>query len=792
MTKLEQNFSESLRFLKWLYPNGPWFLVAIRYSKTGALPSRKFRPGQEGEMLAWLDEHSDKNLYYHVNLAADHVSDKHAAKSEIAQVRFLQIDCDLRVGEDPETGRARVTAAVEKYTRRPSALIYSGGGVNALWRLDREIEMIAGAEGEPLLENIEGRNKQLAADLEGDNCHDISRILRLPGTINRLNKDKVSRGRVPSESSIIWLEPTTYDFVTFACSPLSPRNQTTSSSRVSTDVERTESIDSLSGKGGDVPERVKIIISQGHDPDKAWNGDRSSALHFVCCELIRCGVPDRVILGIITDSRYRISESVLDKGSRVSAYALRQIQRAKEKAFDPKLLEMNDRYAVIEDYGGHCMVMITDRDNPRKFRFQRPREFAMGRDNEKKVWKHPLKPDKDVILGVGSWWLDQRMRRQYEHVVFEPGVDTPGDLNLWQGFAVEPRLGDLHRGYLDHVFVNICCGNQERYEYLVKWMARVVQHPNTQSGVAVVLLGSRGTGKSFFANQFAKIFGIGQHAFVASDDRLITGRFNSHLSAIVLLLAEEAFDIRDKRHESVLKELITGEALAVERKGVDVSQMRNYVHLIMTSNNEKVIPAGDHERRFLVLRVGESVRQSTEYFGQLAQSMKSGGLENLLHHLLSIDLTGFDVFKIPTTAELREQQDHNLSREDDWLWSRLEAGSWLSSSFDSSMRARTARISWTGPVIKEILYQEYLGAMTSLNVGRPMSSRQFTKWLKRALPGTTDKQMSPLPDGSRPWMFVFQDLEKCRSAFAAQRGRLDYEWPETIEDDGVRNPEIFS
>ena len=788
MTELAQNFPESLRFLKWLYPDGPWFLVAIRYSKTGALPSRKFRPGQESEMLAWLEEHSDKNLYYHVNLAADHVSDKHAAKSEISRVRFLQIDCDLRVGEDATEGKARVTAAVERYSRRPSALIYSGGGVNALWRLDREIEMIHGPEGEALLENIEGRNKQLAADLEGDNCHDISRILRLPGTINRLNKDKVARGRVPSESSVIWLEDSVYDFVSFACSPISPRNQTTSSSRVGTDVERTESIDSLRGSGGDVPERVKIVISQGHDPDKAWNGDRSGALHFVCCELVRCGVPDRVILGIITDSRYRISESVLDKGSRVSAYALRQIQRAKEKAFDPKLLEMNDRYAVIRDYGGQCMVMIDDRVSndalSERLRFQRPREFVMGLDNEKKIWKHPLKPDKDVIMGVGSWWLDQRMRRQYERVVFEPGVDTPGDLNLWQGFAVEPRLGDLHRAYLAHVFENICRGDQERYEYLIKWMARVVQRPNTQSGVAVVLLGSRGTGKSFFANQFAKIFGIGRHAFIASDDRLITGRFNSHLSAIVFLLAEEAFDIRDKRHESVLKELITGETLVIERKGVDVRQMKNCVHLMMTSNNEKVIPAGDHERRFLVLRVGEAVRQSTEYFAQIDQDMRRGGLENLLHHLLGVDLENFNVSKIPATVELTEQQDHNLSREDDWLWSKLESGVWL----------QTMRVPWIGPVVKEVLHREYLQTMASLNVGKPMSLRQFGMWLKRALPGTTDKQMAPGRDRSRPWTFVFQDLEKCRAAFAAHRGRTGYEWPAVTEvsEGEESSPEIFS
>ncbi len=761
------DYSEAIRFLRWLYPNGPWLLTAIPFNRIAPFPTT--RTSDTKEVLLWLMANEQHNLYYSVNEPLEHVTDKKASKTDIARVHFLHIDMDVRKADEcEEEAQARILATLDRYPRRPSALVSSGGGFNALWRLTSPITLDTESESkrDASTEDIEGRNKQIAADLEGDVTHDLSRILRLPGTINRLNKVKVERGRVPSLSRIIWLEDSTYDVSAFLNAPTAPKNQTTSSARVDTHVARTEDVDQLH-----ITDRLKVIISQGHDPEDPIT-DRSSVVWFVCCELVRLAFKDEVILGIITDTRYRISDHVFAQGSRWMQYAIRQIRRAKEKAFDPKLLEMNDKYAVIRDYGGKCVVM-KEGEKGEKMTFQRPAEFFYGHDNEKIVWKSLKDPDKTVIHGVGTWWFDQRMRRQYERVVFEPGVETPGALNLWQGFAVEPRPGNAHARYLENMFENICAGHDDRYQYLLRWMARVVQRPNTQAMVCPVLLGDRGTGKSVFGKGFARIFGIGTHAFVAKDAREVTGRFNEHLRSVVFLLAEEAFDIRDKSHESSLKELITSDILATEGKGYAILQTKNYVHPMLTSNEERVVPAGDMERRYLVMRVKEKTHSDAWFRSIDEDDQRDGSLSHLLYHLLSIDLTDFNVTSFPQTEELRTQQAHNLSREDDWLWSKLEAGVWLS----------TMRVRWTGPVIKEILYREYLQVMMSLNVGRPMSLRQFGMWIKRSLPDVRDKQLAPMKDRSRPWAFEFPPLSTCRAYFAQKRGQKGYEWPPMADED---------
>ena len=109
-----------------------------------------------------------------------------------------------------------------------------------------------------------------------------------------------------------------------------------------------------------VPDRIKVIIEEGdhpHEKPKAGKDSRSEWLFDVVCELVRYNVPDNLIYGIITDSAWPISASVLDKGAKIHDYAIRQIKRAKEFTIDPRLLEMNDNHAVIEEFGGKCVVM---------------------------------------------------------------------------------------------------------------------------------------------------------------------------------------------------------------------------------------------------------------------------------------------------------------------------------------------------------------------------------------------------------------------------------------------------
>jgi hypothetical protein len=158
---------------------------------------------------------------------------------------------------------------------------------------------------------------------------------------------------------------------------------------------------------------------------------------------------------------------------------------------------------------------------------------------------------------------------------------------------------------------NICNGNATHFAYLMGWCARLVQHPELQGEVAVVLRGLKDTGKGVFVNALLHL--IRNHGLAVSNSLHLVGRFNEHLKDCVLLSADEAFFAGDKQGEGTLKALITERVLFIEGKFKVPQQYRNRLHVIMASNSEWVVPASDDERRYFVLDVSDARAQDHAY-----------------------------------------------------------------------------------------------------------------------------------------------------------------------------------
>jgi hypothetical protein len=105
----------------------------------------------------------------------------------------------------------------------------------------------------------------------------------------------------------------------------------------------------------------------------------------------------------------------------------------------------------------------------------------------------------------------------------------------------------------------------------------------------------------------------GRHFVTVSDAKHLVGAFNAHLRDCVVLFGDEAFFAGDKKHESVLKTLITEESVVIEAKGVDAEVYPNYVHLILASNADWVVPAGHAERASSASHRCPSGSKTTQY-----------------------------------------------------------------------------------------------------------------------------------------------------------------------------------
>lgn len=713
----------SLRFLKKWREEGPWVLTAIDTDKK-SIKTRTFH--DLGLVSEWLEENHDRNIYFSVNPLIRDMSKKPSA-SDVSSMDWLHVDIDPRVGEDLKEEQDRIISLLSNPPGKipqPTVIVFSGGGYQGFWRLS-EGYSIDGNEAR--YEEAKRYNQAIEQAFGADSCHNVDRIMRLPGTVNWPDARKQKKGRKPALSTVIWWEEdNSYPLGRFAQAPVVQTGATgfvsSRTVKISGNVLRINDLSQL-------PETVsglcKVVIAQGNDPDDPNRfPSRSEALFFVCCELVRAGVDDDTIFSIITDHEWLISSSVLEKGSSASSYAARQIERARENAVDPWLRKLNDKYAVVT-IGGKVRVIYEEYDEL----LERHRLVKMTfEDFRNRYMNIRVEIGQDAngnprFAPLGKWWLEQECRRQYERVVFAPRREVSSQsFNLWRGFSIEPKEGNGHEPLLEHIFENICNGVDDLFEYLMNWSARAVQQPWLPGEVAPVLRGNQGVGKGYFARAIGKLFG--RHFVHVSSAHHLTGTFNAHLRDCAFLFADEAFYAGDKRHASVLKSLVTEPTIFVEPKGVDAETAPNCLHIVMASNEDWVVPAGVDERRFFVVDVSEKRIRDAAYFAKLTKSMKSGGEESLLHMLMNRDLEGFEPRVFPVTQALRDQKVLSYTTEEEWWYGKLVNG-----------RLATEHEGWSGEVPVEQLNADYVNYTRAFNITRRGSATKLGHFLARAVPG---------------------------------------------------------
>lgn len=744
-------------FLRRLYPEGPWTVTAIEVDAPGII-TETFTAIDA--LDAWVKQNDGKrNLYYSVNPVIGNLTKK-ASRECISEVAYLHVDIDPRAGEDLASERKRILALLQNPppgVPRPTVIVFSGGGYQALWKLETPIPVNGDLA---LAEDAKLYNLQLEQLLGGDSCHDISRILRIPSW-NIPNAKKLKKGRSKIEGDVAEFNDLVYGLDSFdkAVPMQIPERLTPGLVSISGNIER-QNLEAL-----DVSPDIKDVILDG--TSKKYPS-RSEALFAVCCALFRARCTDDQVYSVITDSEYKISESVLEKGTATERYALRQIERAKVAVTDPNLARMNEKFAVIRNMGGQCVVLCEyKKEDHITTSIMRVRALKDAYANDR-IQVGETDGGTPKLKSIADWWFAHPQRRTYERIVFEPGKETPLDYNMWTGFGVDLRyVPGKSDSFLKHVLENVCGGNTEHYEYLMNWMARAVQKPAELGEVAVVMRGEEGVGKSFFAGTFGKLFG--RHYMKVSQPGHLIGNFNGHLQSTVILFADEGFYAGDRRHASVLKDLITGDTLTIERKGVDVEEYPNHLHILMASNNDWVVPAGAQARRYFVLDVGKAHIQDSAYFGRIASDLEEGGLSDLLYALMNRDISDFQVRDVPFTEALAEQQEFSRSTEEGWWFEKLADG-----------KLRTNDKTWTETITVEELYADYFEDARKYRYDSVRKKRGLFLALKKMCPGVVPVLMGSANNRQRG--YKFPPIEECRKAWnESHRKQIDWDNLPTVE-----------
>lgn len=404
-----------------------------------------------------------------------------------------------------------------------------------------------------------------------------------------------------------------------------------------------------------------------------------------------------------------------------------------------KLDELNKRHAVLFNQAGNVIILTEEEeDGKRQIRYSTRHDFSLLYPHQVQVGITPA--GKPIVKSLAEAWVTHPKRRFYRGIELAPnGRSNEGYYNLWQGFSVEPKPGDWSL-FRQHIGL-LADGNEDYVRYILAWMSETVKHPERPIGIALAFKGGQGVGKSTFARWFGELFGA--HFLHLDSEHRLLGQFNAHLHNTILVLADEAVWAGGKQGLGALKRMITEQTLAIERKGIDVINVKNMLHMIVASNEDWFVPTGFDNRRFAIFKVSDARQNQHKFFGAVQdQLMKQGGLGALLYDLLNMP-DDVNLRDIPNTDELQEQKKHSMSPRQAWWYEQLQSGTlW-----------ETAEQVYEGcwQIDPEPLYAAYVTAMRMGDVrSNPGFMGAVGRFMRTVLP-------SPFPEqaqhgGKRYWL----------------------------------------
>ena len=375
--------------------------------------------------------------------------------------------------------------------------------------------------------------------------------------------------------------------------------------------------------------------------------------------------------------------------------------------------------------------------------------------------------EKPKRVNLVDKWLEDPERRTYAAgLAFAPDSDVRSKYNLFRGWSYEAKGGDVSP-WLDFVTEVIANGDADHANYIIAWCAQMIQEPMSKVGVALVLRGRKGTGKTKFGELLGGLCKP-HHKIVARSEH-VTGNFNRHLEDTLLLQADEAFWAGAKGSEGALKDLITNPEITIERKGVDAYSAPNCTRVLFTSNEEWVVPASLDERRFAVFDVSVSRQQDSAYFGALDRWYRQGGAAAILHYLRAFDLSKVNVRAAPRTRALTDQQLESLSSVDSWLLAALQNGELR------EHRVAGDKLEWGEEVSKSQLYHIYCSSVTG-RFETPFKENAFWKKLRSYRDLLLQESQRTIA-GARLRVVRLAPVQDARRAFASAQN-LSIDWPE--------------
>ena len=217
-------------------------------------------------------------------------------------------------------------------------------------------------------------------------------------------------------------------------------------------------------------------------------------------------------------------------------------------------------------------------------------------------------------------------------------------LNRWQNytFAMPEKITDKDvQPWLDHVeYLFPDAGDRN---YLIDFLAHIVQHRGRKIRWAPIIIGNQGVGKDLFLRPLIK--GLGKTNFRQVEPQELLGRFADFYERELVVVEEVSRSERNDVYEK-MKAIISGTAsdtVTIERKFEQAYEVPNVVNFVFFSNHTDALNLSEDDRRFFVI-MSHAEPKDAEYYVHLADQFyrEQEGWRSVFAWLLRRDISKFN------------------------------------------------------------------------------------------------------------------------------------------------------
>jgi len=210
-----------------------------------------------------------------------------------------------------------------------------------------------------------------------------------------------------------------------------------------------------------------------------------------------------------------------------------------------------------------------------------------------------------------KWAVQSSGLRRVRGTCYEPGgpdFNADGFFNMYLDSKIEP-LEEVPEFFLDHM--NYLIPDDRERELFLKSCAWLFQHPMKKLGFGVLLVGDKGTGKSWIGRMFQGLMGR-ENALKVSEQEAITAKFNALLKYRRLIWVDEVRPDDKTNLVNALAYVISEPDIKIEPKGVDPFNVPNYTATMGASNFRDALGIDPDDRRCIHPGIKRAMRLRRE------------------------------------------------------------------------------------------------------------------------------------------------------------------------------------